>query len=90
MGQDFLLPNINTEELESDWHLFEQIISTPEPPNQNSPSQFNQQSTKFTQSDSHMAPKMRGNPTNTEKSKARAAAKAKNKAVEDEKNMSSL
>ena len=37
-----------------------------------------------------MAPKMRGSLTDTTKSKARAAAEAKRKVVEDEKKMSSL
>ena len=46
--------------------------------------------TKSTQSDSAMAPKMRGSINNAAKAKARAAAEAKNKADEEEKKMYSL
>lgn len=90
MGQDSLLPDINTEEIESNWHLFEQRIYAPEPPNQNCASKFNQESTKFIQSDLAMAPKMRGSLTNITKAKAQEATKAKKKAAKDEKKMSSL
>ena len=74
MGQDSLFLAINMEEIESDWNLFEQIIFAPESPNQNCPSKFNQQSTKFTQSDSPMAPKMRGSLKEATKAKAGGAA----------------
>ena len=76
MGQDSLILTINTEELESDWHLFEQRISALKPPDQNCPSKFNQQSTTFTQPDLAMALEMRGSLTVVTKAKARAATEA--------------
>ena len=79
MGQDSLLPSINMKEIESDCYLFEQRISTPESPNQNCSSKFNQQSTKFPQLDSSMAPKIRGSLIDAAKSKAREASEAKSK-----------
>ena len=87
MEQESLLLDIKPDELESDWHLFEQTISALEPLDQNCPSKFNQQSTKFTQSYSTMAPKMRGSLTDAAKSKAQAVVEAKKKAIEDEKKM---
>ena len=70
--------------------MFEQRIVAPKPKDQNCPSKINQHSTKSTQPDLAMAPKMRGSIKDTAKSKARAAAKAKKKVVEEEKKMSSL
>ena len=70
MGQDFLLPAINTEELKSVWNLLEHRISAPEPPDNNCANQFDQQSTKFTQLDSTMAPKIRGRLPDATKYKA--------------------
>lgn len=90
MRQDSLLPAINTEDLESDWHLFEQIIFAPEPLDQNCASKFNLQSTKFTQPDSAMAPKMRDSLPDATKAKDRAVVEARKKATKDEKKMSSL
>ena len=90
MGHDSLFPAINTKELESDWHLFEQRIVAPESHDHNCQSKINQQSTKSTQSDSTMALKMRGSINDTAKSKDRAAADHKKNVVEEEKKMSSL
>ena len=90
MGQDSLFLAINIEELESDWNLFKQRHSAPEPLNHNSPSKLNQQSTKVTQSDSSMAPKMRDNLNDAAKSKARVAVEAKKNVSDDEKKMSYL
>ena len=79
MVHDSLFSAINTEELESDWHLFEQRIVVLELHDQNFPSKINQQSTKSTQLDSTMAPKMRGSINNATKAKPRAVAEAKKK-----------
>ena len=70
MGQDSLLLAINKEDLKSDWHLFEQRIYAPDPPHQNCANKFSLQSTKFTQPDSTMAPKMRGSMPDAIEAKA--------------------
>jgi len=41
MGCDLPSPDINTEELESDWHLFEQRIVAEEPHDHNQLSKIN-------------------------------------------------
>ena len=90
MGHDSPSPAINIEELESDWHLFEQRIVAPESHDQNRPHKINQQPTKSNQPDSVMAPKIRGSINDAAKAKVRATAKAKKKVVEEEKKMYAL
>lgn len=70
--------------------LVRQTISALEPPDQNCPSKFIQQSTKSTKLDSTVAPKMRGSLNDAVKAKARAVVEAKKKVAEDEKKVSSL
>ena len=90
MGHDSPFPAINTEDLKSAWNLFEHRIATPESCDHNCPSKINQQSTKYNQLDSAMAPKMRGSINNATKAKVHATKEAKKKVVEEEKKMSAL
>ena len=90
MRQDPLLPAINTKDLKSDWQLFEQIISAPEPPDQNRANEFKLPTTNLSQLDSTMAPNMRGSVSDTAKSKSWEVVEPRKKAGEDEKKMSSL
>ena len=83
MGKESPLPAINIEELNSDWHLFELRIFAPKPPDQNCANLFKQQSTKFTQPDSAMAPNMRGSLPDAAKSKARVTVEARKKVAKD-------
>ena len=90
MGCELPSSAINTEEFESDWHLFELRITAKEPNDQNQPSKSNLQLTKSNQPHSTMATKMRGSINNATKSKSQVAMKAKKKVVEEEKNMYAL
>lgn len=90
MGRDKLLPPINTEDLETNWHLFELMIAGGElknPQQQNLPIS---QPTNSEQLQSTMAPKMHGNINETTKAKAHTTAEAKKKEAEEENKLSTL
>jgi hypothetical protein len=90
MGHDLPSPPINSEDLETNWHLFELRISAEELKDHNYPSQPKLQPIKSNHSYSTMALKMRGSINDATKAKARAIVEPKKKATEEEKKMSML
>lgn len=90
MGRDRPSPPINSEDLETNWHLFELTIAVEERNDQQQQGQPMFQPTKLDQLHSSMALKMRGSINDPSKAKSRVAMEAKRKAVEEEKKLSTL
>ena len=90
MGHDLPSPPINSEEIETNWHLFELRIAIEEMKDQNHPSQPMLQPTESNHSHSTTTPKMRGNINDATKAKACTVTKEKKKKIEEEKKMSAL